>query len=340
MLCWWYNGSAYYRKGWLLIMEPLFLKSYFQAKIWGGRKLETEFGYELPAGKIGECWAISAHPHGPSTVLNGPLAGLNLAEAYTQHPEYFGNPKSKVFPLLTKILDAEASLSVQVHPDNDYAEAHEHELGKTECWYIIKADPDSYLIYGHHAKSRAELADWINQGQWEKLLRKVPVKTGDFVYVPSGTIHALNKGILALETQQSSDTTYRLYDYDRVDQATGQKRSLHLQQSIDVTTVPFKQPRLNIQKKQLGASEITSYVQPPLSPFFSVWQWDIHGEVIGQHEQGAYTLASVISGNGSIKVDQQVFPLQKGQHFILPAQISQWTLDGNMQIIASESTEN
>ncbi|WP_338417442.1 type I phosphomannose isomerase catalytic subunit, partial [Oenococcus oeni] len=107
------------------MIEPLFLKPYFQPKIWGGRKLEKEFSYQLPTGDIGECWAISAHPHGPSVITNGELSGLSLAEAYQKYPEYFGNPKAKVFPLLTKILDAEASLSVQVHPDDNYAEKHE-----------------------------------------------------------------------------------------------------------------------------------------------------------------------------------------------------------------------
>ena len=321
------------------MIEPLFLKPYFQPKIWGGRKLEKEFSYQLPAGNIGECWAISAHPHGPSVITNGELSGLSLAEAYQKYPEYFGNPKAKVFPLLTKILDAEASLSVQVHPDDNYAEKHEHELGKTECWYILKADPGSYLVYGHHAKTRQELSDWVYRGDWDKLLRKVPVKAGDFVYVPSGTIHALNKGIMVLETQQSSDTTYRLYDYDRIDRVSGKKRELHLKQSIDVTTVPFREPELNIQTSHIASSKIISYLKPPISPFFAVWQWQINGETTLHHEISPYTLVSVIEGNGSIKINGKSYPLKKGQHFILPAQIVSWTLDGRMNLIASEAVE-
>ena len=140
-----------------------------------------------------------------------------MPKVYQQHPELFGNPRSSVFPLLTKILDANASLSIQVHPDDAYAEEHEHELGKTECWYVIHAEPGAYLTYGHTAKTRDELIKMINNHQWSKLFSKKPVKTGDFVYVPSGTIHALNKGIIVLETQQSSDTTYRIYDYNRRD---------------------------------------------------------------------------------------------------------------------------
>ncbi|MCI1892797.1 MAG: mannose-6-phosphate isomerase, class I [Schleiferilactobacillus harbinensis] len=319
-----------------MAIEPLFLNAYFQPKLWGGRKLNTIFGYRIPDGNIGEAWAISAHPHGPSTITNGPLAGLALDDAYKEHPEYFGNPSEKVFPLLTKILDAEASLSVQVHPDDAYAEEHEHELGKTECWYVIQADPGSYLIYGHHAQTRQELADMIHQGDWDKLLRKVPVKTGDFVFVPSGTIHALNKGIMVLETQQSSDTTYRLYDYDRVDAKTGKKRELHIQQSIDVTTVPHHDPKLDITTEQRGASTFTTYVKPPISPFFSVWQWRIKDQQTMHHAQAPYTLVSVLQGDGTITADGYPYELHKGTHFIIPAQIKEWTLDGDMQIIASE----
>lgn len=312
--------------------EPFFLKPYFQPKIWGGRQLE-QFGYDLPEGKIGECWAISAHPHGPATIENGPLAGKSLAEAYADDPEYFGNPTSKVFPLLTKILDAEDSLSVQVHPDDAYAAEHEHELGKTECWYVISAEPGSYLIYGHHAQTRAELTEMIEKGEWDKLLRKVPVKAGDFFYVPSGTIHALTTGIMVLETQQSSDTTYRLYDYDRTDDA-GNKRELHLKQSEDVTTVPHKDPELKITTKHLGESTVTTLVTAPQSKFFSVYHVLVKGE-LAQKASAAYTLFSVLNGAGSLTVDGKSFDLKKGTHFLMPNQVSEWTLQGDMDIIES-----
>lgn len=315
--------------------EPLFLEPVFHHKIWGGRKLATDFGYTLPEGKIGELWAISAHPNGTNKIENGPLAGKTLAEAWTEDQDYFGHQSGKVFPLLTKILDANDSLSVQVHPDDAYAAAHERagELGKTECWYVISADPGSYLIYGHHAKTREELADMIHAGEWDKLLRKVPVKTGDFVYVPSGTIHALNKGIMVLETQQSSDTTYRLYDYDRVD-ADGHKRELHLQQSIDVTTVPNQDPVLDITTEKVADATITTYVKAPLSPFFAVYGIQLAGE-LHCHATAPYTLVSVLAGNGTITADGKTFPIQKGIHFLIPNQIKDWQFSGEMQLITS-----
>ncbi|KRK71741.1 mannose-6-phosphate isomerase [Lacticaseibacillus nasuensis JCM 17158] len=321
------------------VTQPLFLEPVFHEKIWGGRKLETEFGYQIPAGNIGELWAISAHPNGPNVVANGPLAGKTLDKAWAEDQDYFGHQSGKVFPLLTKILDANASLSVQVHPDDAYAAAHERpgELGKTECWYVISADPDSYLIYGHHAKTRQQLADMIHSGDWEHLLRKVPVKAGDFVYVPSGTIHALNKGIVVLETQQSSDTTYRLYDYDRVG-ADGKKRELHLQQSIDVTTVPSVDPKLDITSEKVDDATITTYVTAPISPFFSVYGIALAGQ-LHQTASAPYTLVSVLDGAGTFSADGQDYPVKKGTHFLIPNQIKDWQFSGKMQIIESTPGE-
>ncbi|MCI1922392.1 MAG: mannose-6-phosphate isomerase, class I [Liquorilactobacillus nagelii] len=315
--------------------EPLFLKPVFHEKLWGGRLLEKDFDYQLPAGKIGECWSISGHPHGTNVIENGQYHGQLLSKVYADHPELFGNPDSKVFPLLIKFLDAEASLSVQVHPDNAYAAEHEGELGKTECWYVLHAEPGAYLIYGHHAKTRAELRKMIETGDWEHLLRKKYVKTGDFVYVPSGTIHALNKGIEVIETQQSSDTTYRLYDYDRVEEKTGEKRELHLQQSIAVTDVPFKEPVLNIKSEKLGSATITTLVEPPISPYFSVYKWDIQDELTMKRGDKSYILASVISGEGRIEVAGRIYELKKGTNFILPNDVTEWKLVGKLSLVVS-----
>lgn len=323
-------------------MEPLFLQPAFQKKIWGGRKLQERFGYHIPDGQVGECWAISAHPHGLSTVKNGSFAKQDLAQLWQEQPELFGYPQGKVFPLLTKILDAEASLSVQVHPDNAYAKAHEGELGKTECWYIIDAQPGAYLIYGHNAQTKSELQALIDSGDWGHLLKKMPVKTGDFVFVPSGCVHALNQGIIALETQQSSDTTYRLYDYDRIEQATGQKRQLHLKQALDTITVPFQMPQLNQTVQQFGASSITTYVKPPVSPYFAVWGLQVQHDALSlQHQLGAYTLCSVIAGTGQLVIAGKTYELRLGDHFIVPAPIDTWQFQGeNLQVIASEAIDN
>lgn len=314
-----------------MMQEPIFLKPVFQKKIWGGSRLKSVFGFDIPNDKIGEDWAISAHPHGVSVVENGEFKGQKLDDLWKEHKELFGHPTEPVFPLLIKILDAEDELSVQVHPDDAYGMKHEGELGKTECWYIIDAEPGAEIIYGHHAKTREELAEMIKEGRWDDLLKKVPVKKGDFFYVPSGTIHAIGKGIMILETQQSSDTTYRVYDYDRKD-ASGQKRELHIQQSIDVTTVPAKTPELQIKEVQKGQSSIVTYLE---TEFFNVYEWDIKG-ITSFKKQAPYTLATVIDGAGKLIVDNQTYLLEKGTSFILPNEINEWTVQGELTIIASE----
>ena len=306
------------------MQEPMFLKPVFQEKIWGGSRLRSVFGFDIPNDKIGEDWAISAHPHGVSK-------GKRLAELWSEHKELFGHPSEPVCPLLIKILDAEDDLSVQVHPDDAYGMKHEGELGKTECWYIIDAEPGAEIIYGHHAKTREELAEMIKDGRWDDLLKKVPVKKGDFFYVPSGTIHAIGKGIMILETQQSSDTTYRVYDYDRKD-AQGQTRELHIQQSIDVTTVPAKTPELQIKEVRKGNSSIVTYLE---TEFFNVYEWDIKG-ITSFKKQAPYTLMTVIEGAGDLVVDGKTYPLEKGTSCIIPNGVSEWAVQGELAIIASE----
>lgn len=315
-------------------MEPLFLKPVFQEKIWGGPRLHDVFGFDLPNDKIGEDWAISGHPHGVSVVENGEFKGQKVSDLWLEHRELFGNPTGPVFPLLTKILDAEDNLSVQVHPDDAYAEEHEGELGKTECWYVIDAEPGAHIVYGHHAKTREELAEMIHQGKWDQLLKNVPVKKGDFFYVPSGTIHAIGKGILILETQQSSDTTYRVYDYDRKDDK-GNTRQLHIQQSIDVTTVPAKTPQLNIKEEKQGQSAVITYLK---TDFFNVYEWQVSGKL--NLKAGApYTLMTVIDGAGKLVVEGKEYEMAAGASCIIPNGVEKWQLLGAMTLIASEPGE-
>ncbi|MDR0299450.1 MAG: mannose-6-phosphate isomerase, class I [Streptococcaceae bacterium] len=314
------------------MVEPLFLKSDFHEKIWGGNHLK-DFGYDLSSDKIGEYWAISGHRNGISTVVNGEFSGKTIADLWKSHRELFGNQEGEVFPLLTKILDANDWLSVQVHPDDAYARLHEgeYELGKTECWYIISAEPDAEIVYGHTATSREELAQMINAGEWDKLLKKTPVKAGEFYYVPSGTMHAIGAGIVVLETQQSSDTTYRVYDFDRRDD-NGNLRELHLKQSIDTLTIPGdKLPSNETKTEEFAGASITTLLK---SPFFDVYKWQIHGSHSFE-KSSLYTLVSVLEGAGELEANGQTFEIKKGDHFILPAQIEKWTLSGNLILIAS-----
>ncbi|WP_421038696.1 mannose-6-phosphate isomerase, class I [Streptococcus hyointestinalis] len=314
--------------------EPLFLKSQMHEKIWGGTKLRDVFGYEIPSTTTGEYWAISAHPNGVSIIANGRYKGYGLDQLYREEKALFGNPKSEVFPLLTKILDANDWLSVQVHPDDSYALEHEGELGKTECWYVIAADEGAEIIYGHNAKSKEELAQMITAGDWEHLLTKVPVKAGDFFYVPSGTMHAIGKGILILETQQSSDTTYRVYDFDRKD-ASGKTRDLHLKQSIDVLTIG-KPANSTPARVISGNLDLTTLVS---NAFFTVYKWQISGQVDFKRT-APYLLLSVLEGQGQLVIEGTSYPIKKGDHFILPNDVNSWELTGELELIVSHPNED
>ncbi|WP_438495393.1 mannose-6-phosphate isomerase, class I [Paenibacillus sp. IHBB 3054] len=310
--------------------QPIYLQPVFQERIWGGTKLRDLFGYPIPNDSTGECWAISAHANGQSIVKEGPYQGLELGQLWSSHPELFRSG-SPVFPLLIKLLDASDDLSVQVHPDDNYASKHENgELGKTECWYIVDAEPGAVIIYGHEAASKEDLEHLLQQGEWEKLLTKVPVKPGDFFYVPSGTVHALGKGIVVLETQQSSDTTYRVYDYDRRDKE-GNLRELHLEKAIDVTTIPqVYEPTAYTTNKQDGLT-VTKFVN---NSFFTVEKWDVSGKTqLLTNEK--YMLVSVIEGKGYLHIQDSEHTLNKGDHLILPALFGPYELDGELLLIIS-----
>lgn len=312
---------------------PTFLKPVFKERIWGGTLLQTRFNYPIPSGHTGECWGISAHPHGQSTVLNGPYAGMALGELWQQHRELFGNHPAETFPLLTKILHAQADLSVQVHPDDRYAFEHENgERGKTECWYIIDCEEGAEIIFGHSAKTKAELVELIEQGKWDQLLTRVPVKPGDFFYVPSGTIHALGAGTLVLETQQSSDTTYRVYDYDRTD-AQGNKRELHIAKAIDVTTVPHQPTPFTPLVDEQDGGTITTFAQ---TEYFSVYKWDVR-QSLALAQEHPFMLVSVIAGAGTLHTGEGTYALKQGDHLILPHGLQSFTLEGTFTAIASHS---
>ncbi len=311
--------------------EPLFLQPVFQERIWGGAKLREKYNYEIPSDLTGECWAISAHPNGQSIIRSGEYKGLTLEELWDNYRELFGNYDSERFPLLTKILDANDDLSVQVHPDDDYASKYENgELGKSECWYVIDCEKNAEIIIGHHAQTKESFIEKINNGQWNQLLRRIKIKPGDFFYIPSGTLHAICKGTLILETQQSSDTTYRVYDYNRFDQ-NGNLRELHLEKASDVTTVPYKENNIKPIIRKMGKSTMTTFVE---EKYFTVCKWDVHNQLeMKQHQY--FMLVSVIEGEGILRTEQQQYTIHKGDHFILPYNIDCFSVVGDVQIIAS-----
>ncbi len=312
-------------------MEPIFLKPYFREKIWGGQTLKEEFNFDIPSNKTGEAWVISGHKNGRSEVTSPKeFEGLSFKEVFENNPELFGLKEKTEFPLLTKILDANADLSVQVHPDDQYAREYENDLGKTECWYILSAKPGAKIVYGHHANSPKAFKEMVESGQWDNLLREITVKPGEFYYVPHGTIHAIGGGITILETQQSSDTTYRVYDYDRTDD-DGNTRDLHIEDSIAVSTIPHEDPDLDIKVTQYEQSTVTHFLT---NEFFSVVKWDVN-QHLTMETPADYTLMTVIDGRGSLLVHDKTYSLSKGQSFVLPKDIKSVDLNGNLSLIVS-----
>ena len=348
-------------------MKILWMEPVMKQMIWGGNRLRTEFGYEIPGEHTGECWAISAHPTGDCRVkiISGiqpqrkqPLKELQeqqeqaergnlpedvslLSELWREHRELFGGMEGEVFPLLTKIIDATADLSIQVHPDNEYAREHENgSLGKTECWYILGCDPGTTIIIGHHARTKEELRELEEAGRFQELIREIPVHPGDFFQINPGCVHAIKGGTLLLETQQSSDITYRLYDYGRLQD--GKPRELHLEKSMDVIICPAENSP--DEKEHAGAEAARRYIRYQTEdgsfvehlttcPYFTVERIGVKGKLslteIRETGSVKFDLFSVIAGEGSLGG----IVLKKGDHFIVPYGCGEEEFLGEMELI-------
>lgn len=307
--------------------EILFLEPQFKERLWGGSRLAEEFHYTLDSDRIGECWAVSAHPNGDSVIQVGTYKGKLLSELWKEHRELFGNLDADKFPLLVKLIDARETNSIQVHPDNTYVKEHGIAgLGKSECWYIVDCPENATLVIGHNAKSREELCSMVEKGQWSSLLKEVPVKKGDFIQIEAGILHTIEAGFIVYETQQNSDITYRFYDYGR--KVNGQERELHIKECIDVTTVPDNQPEKGIVSTQkLPPDEMHELI---CCDNYIVWKMDVT-KPVNVEQSYPFLIVSVLEGQGTI--DGQM--LKKGDHFILPSGYEQAALEGTMQLMMS-----
>jgi len=204
-------------------------------KVWGSDKLSKR--YNLDMDNIGEIWGISAHKSHSNIILNSDFAAISFREFYQSNKIYFGNYPNQEFPILFKVIDAAEDLSIQVHPNDIYAKEHEESYGKSECWYILDTENDTEkIVIGHNANSREELLKYIDNNEIEKKLIYYEISIGDYFYIPSGKVHAICKNTTLLEVSQSSDITYRLYDYNRLDK--GKLRPLHIKKSLDVISFP------------------------------------------------------------------------------------------------------
>lgn len=307
-------------------MDLIFLKPILKETIWGGRRLKDEFHYQEAGDHTGECWGISAHKHGDCMILGGRYDGMALSNVWRHHQELFGYYGGNEFPLLAKIIDAKEDLSIQVHPDDEYAAANEHgALGKTECWYVLDCPKDATIMIGTQANDKKEVQQLIEAKRYRDLIREVPITKGDFYQIEPGCIHAIKGGSLIFETQQSSDLTYRVYDYDRL--SNGTKRELHIKQSIAVIRAPFKALPSHLKIEKIGNTVKTTFIR---CPYYEVRKYKIC-EKYEELFDAAFANISVINGAGKINGR----PIEKGTHFIVPNGYGLCQFKGELELICS-----
>jgi len=305
-------------------MYPLRFTRVLKEKVWGGRGFEALWGIGLEPGKtFGESWEVSAHPNGPSVVAEGPWAGKSLPELMAEHgaalvgQSLFTRFQGK-FPLLIKYLDIHDKLSIQVHPEDEYALAHEGEFGKSECWYILHASPDAQLILGMAPGVTAEVfAEKAKKGQWDGLFRHVAVSTGDFIHVTPGTVHAsLTGSVLICEVQQNSDTTYRIYDFDRLE--NGKLRPLHLAAASQVIHFDAE-PRV-FRAGTRPRTQLVGAVLEPLvkDPYYTVDRIEVTSSFLQPAEE-RFVVLSILEGGGTLVHGGQDYLVQAGETWLLPA---------------------
>lgn len=315
-------------------LGPLLLEGSLHETIWGGRRLARVAGKKLPDGaKVGESWETAVE----SVVRNGPHQGRTLGElTRTFDAALVGSRAIEVFghrfPLLTKFLDAHDWLSVQVHPNDEYANAHEHgKLGKTETWYVLHAEPGARLVYGlEHPCEAHDVREAIEQARLEDWLHTFEAHAGDVIYVPAGMVHAIGAGIVLYELQEYSDVTYRLYDYGRL-QPDGKPRELHVDKALDVMNcaqvpvervapVEFESQEAHMSRRILVGSR-----------YFLLEELRLGGTVGGATAGTSCHILSVLDGSCRVETENGAAQMGLGDTVVIPASM------GNYQL-ASEYT--
>jgi mannose-6-phosphate isomerase len=302
-------------------MYPLKFYPVYKDVIWGGSQLGKLFNRTLNSNKTGESWEVCTHKNGMSIIANGYLAGKTLQELIEIDADsILGKVNNKhTFPLLIKYIDANQNLSIQVHPNDKYAQANEGEYGKTEAWYILHAPENAQIIYGLKENvSKENFLQAIQNGRASKVLRYVPIKNGDIVFIPSGTIHALLSGVVICEVQQNSDTTYRVYDYNRINR-DGKKRELHIDKAIDVINFG-EQPDINFGKKEIECE------------YFSIKTLSISGEE-RERTQGKYIVYCILDGWGEFNTQDHHEIVHAGETILVPAIVNEVIIKGHMKLL-------
>ena len=307
-------------------MELLKLKPVYKEMIWGGDKIQTLYHLPIPSDHTGEAWVVSAHPNGDGLIENGEFAGQALSQVYRENRALFGKGSNLTFPLLIKIIDAKQDLSVQVHPDDEYALSHENSYGKTEFWYVLDCPSQTKMVVGHHLTSKEEYRALINSGNLEPKLNRFDIKKGDYFYIPAKTLHAICANSLIYEVQQNSDITYRVYDYNRKD-PSGKQRELHIDKAIDVTQIPYKAYQ---SESRITKSESLILTELVNESFFSVTKAECFGSSTFVIDDEFVIVGCV---EGEVKVNELV--LKASEHCLVLNSVRTLHLDGNGTLMIS-----
>lgn len=322
-------------------MGILFLTPALKETIWGGNRIRTDFGMETDLKNIAEAWVLSCHEDGESIVSGGKYDGKTLSDVLEKEigMEALGtNCKCESiedFPILIKLIDADDKLSVQVHPDDEYAAANEKDVrGKTEAWYIIDCDDDAELIYGFKEDiSKEEFRASIENGTLLDKVNRAKVKPGDVAFISSGTLHAIGKGILLAEVQQSCNTTYRVFDYNRTG-LDGKPRELHVEKAVDVTNCAVPEGTLEPEGMPVKHD---GYVSILLSecPYFTMTSVDVETLYADDADETSFVSLIVLDGNGKIKCGDEEYDIKKGDSIFIPAASGSYYVSGKVKLLQS-----
>ena len=303
-------------------MAILELIPYCKDYLWGGNRLKTDFHKQFDGEPLAETWELSCHPDGMCSIANGKYAGRTLADYIAAEGRHVLGANCQIFsdfPVLIKLIDAKRDLSIQVHPNNTYALEHEGQYGKTEMWYILDAAEGASLYYGlKKVITREELRKRIEEGTLLEVLNSVPVKKRDVFFIPTGTIHAIGSDILLAEVQQSSNVTYRVYDYNRLG-ADGKPRPLHIDKAVDVAHTEPPRTGYDFGGHLARCSYFTADA--------------VHAPYTGDCDDESFTHLLILEGEGTIRCGDESLALRKGSSIFLPAESGLFSLEGQMDAL-------
>ena len=313
-------------------LYPLSFEPLFQYRMWGGNKLQKELGKKINEENIGESWELSAVSKAETEVAQGPLKGQKLSTLISEYKGQLVGQKiweqyGKEFPLLIKFIDARLPLSVQVHPNDAWAREKHNSFGKNEMWFIMQADPGAELILGfENALSPETFESALEAGTLDSFLHKEPVSAGDAFYIPTGLVHAIGGGILLVEIQQTSDITYRMYDFNRVDSLTGSPRELHTDMALSVADFNKKESAKTYSKEINQPNTLIN------SPYFSTNYFSLQGELNRDYQtMDSFVILIGLEGQCSLTFQKTTYPLEKGTVILLPAAI------GSVSLVAMDA---